>query len=331
MRSAPTIALVTLFLAWGHPVLAAVYTPLVLPPDTVPEQLDLTVSDQSRQRALPVRIYLPSVDEPAPVLLFSHGLGGSREGSAYLGRHWAGRGYVVVLLQHPGSDEAVWRDVPPAQRINAMQRAGNLRNFLLRVKDVPAVLDQLTAWHREPGHPLNGRLDLARVGMAGHSFGAITTQAVSGQQPRQGQGFQDSRIKAAIVMSPSTPRHYQASEAFGGVKLPWLLLTGTHDIARLMDVNLGGADLESRLGVFPALPAGGKYELVLHGAEHSAFTDRALPGDQGKRNPNHHRAILAVSTAFWDAWLRDDASARAWLDGDEVRRVLEPADRWQRK
>lgn len=325
------MAFAILFVTWGHPIRAASYLPLELSPDAVSAPLDLIVSDESRQRVLPVRIHLPSGHAPAPVVLFSHGLGGSREGSSYLGRHWAGRGYVVVFLQHPGSDEAVWRDIPPAQRINAMQKAGNLRNFMLRVKDVPAVLDQLASWHREPGHPLYGQLDLAQVGMAGHSFGAITAQAVSGQQPRWGPSVQDPRIKAAVLLSPSIPRRGQASEAFGQVNLPWLLLTGTLDIARLMEETLGGADLASRLGVYPALPAGGKYELVLHEAQHSAFTDRALPGELGKRNPNHHRAILAVSTAFWDAWLRADASARAWLDGDEVRRVLAPADRWQRK
>ena len=46
---------------------------------------------------------------------------------------------------------------------------------------------------------------------------------------------------------------------------------------------------------------------------------------------NHHRAILAVTTDFWDAYLRDDAAARKWLDGEEVRGVLETNDRWQRK
>jgi hypothetical protein len=71
--------------------------------------------------------------------------------------------------------------------------------------------------------------------------------------------------------------------------------------------------------------------LVLDGAEHSAFTDRSLPGDRKPRNPNHHRAILALSTAFWDAYLREDDVARTWLDGDGPRTVLEPKDRWQRK
>ena len=78
---------------------------------------------------------------------------------------------------------------------------------------------------------------------------------------------------------------------------------------------------ESRLLVYPALPPGSKYELVLDKAEHSVFTEGRLPGDKEKRNPNHHRAILAVTTAFWDAYLRDDSEARRWLDQGTIRPV----------
>ena len=76
------------------------------------------------------------------------GLGGSCEGSAYLGQHWAGRGYVAVFLQHPGSDSAVWQDQAPAKRLQAMREAASAKNFILRVKDVPALLDQLERWNR---------------------------------------------------------------------------------------------------------------------------------------------------------------------------------------
>ena len=58
--------------------------------------------------------------------------------------------------------------------------AATVQNFLARVQDVDALLDQLAKWQSETGHILNGRLDLDRIGMSGDSFGAITTQAVSG-------------------------------------------------------------------------------------------------------------------------------------------------------
>lgn len=303
------------------------YDPLAVSPEFTPQVVDLTVKDGRRHRDIPVRVYLPQAIQAAPVVLFSHGLGGSRKGSSYLGRHWAARGYVVVFLQHPGSDTGVWKDEEPRRRMQAIREAASAQNYLLRVKDVPAVLDQLDHWNKTQGHALAGRLDPLKVGMSGHSFGAVTTQAVSGQTTERGKAwFTDARIAAAVIMSPSSPRRGTPDAAFGNVSLPWMLMTGTKDTA-----PIGDADMESRLAVFPALPPGGKYELVLFGAEHSAFTDRALPGDTEPRNPNHHRVILALSTAFWDTFLLASASAQQWLDGDGPRSVLDEQDKWQKK
>ena len=219
------------------------YDPLNLAGRRAPELLDLTVIDSERARDIPVRVYLPPEKLQSPVVLFSHGLGGSRAGYAYLGRHWAARGYVGVFLQHPGSDTSVWQDKPPSERMAAMRKAAGVENFLLRVKDVPAVLDQLARWNDSRGHALEGRLDLTRAGMSGHSFGAVTTQAVSGQRAGRGNmSFTDPRIKAAIPLSPSSPRGGDARRAFGNVSIPWLLMTGTKDVA-----IIGDADVESRL------------------------------------------------------------------------------------
>src|SRR5438094_652536 len=69
-----------------------------------------TWHDKERDRDVPVKIYYPEKsDAPAPAIIFSHGLGGSRDGYEYLGQHWAGCGFVSVHLQHLGSDDAVWR------------------------------------------------------------------------------------------------------------------------------------------------------------------------------------------------------------------------------
>jgi predicted dienelactone hydrolase len=308
---------------------ASDYDPLKLPETKPAAPAEFTVVDAKRSRDLPIRVYLPADPKPAPVVLFSHGLGGSRDGNAFLGKHWAARGYAAVFLQHPGSDESVWRNVPAAQRMKVMTDAASAKNFLLRLQDVPAILDQLAIWQEQQGHPLARRMDLKRVGMSGHSFGAQTTQGVSGQSfpGPSGQRFIDARVRAAIAFSPDSPKSGGGAQAaFGAVKIPWLLMTGTKDLA-----IIGGATVESRLSVYPGLPPGDKYEVVLHEAEHSAFTDRALPGDSGRRNPNHHRVILALSTAFWDAFLRGDAAAKTWLNGDGPGAILEKADRWQRK
>ena len=303
------------------------YDPLLLPDSIEDETVDVEVSDIKRDHEIPIRVYLPASKEPAAVILFSHGLGGSRHGCSYLGRHWAGRGYAAVFMQHIGSDTSVWKDKPVTSRMAAMQKAANSKNFMLRVDDVKAVIDRLEQWNKTDGHPLAARLDINRIGMSGHSFGAVTTQAVSGQRFVSGKSLSDSRIRAAIAFSPSSPRGKRDPlKAFGQVAIPWLLMTGTNDIALI-----GGAGLTSRLAVYPALPPGGKYELVLDGAQHSAFSDHALPGDTEIRNSNHHRVILALSTAFWDAYLNDSAAAKEWLDGDGPRSVMQEKDRWQRK
>lgn len=306
-------------------VVAADYNPLAVNPAFHPARVDLTVHDATRNRNIFIRVYLPANTAPEPAVLFSPGLGGSRTGSAYLGEHWAARGYVAVFLQHPGSDDSVWRNVPMQQRMRAMKQAASGKNFLLRVKDVPAVLNQLAIWKTNKASPLAGRLNLNEIGMSGHSFGAVTTEAVSGETfPMVGKRYTDPRIKAAIAFSPSPPRRGSAEKAFGSVTIAWMLMTGTKDVA-----PIGDMDAASRLKVYPALHGAPKYEMVLYNAEHSAFTDRPLPDDQAPRNPNHHRVILALSTAFWDAYLRGNADARAWLNGPGPRAVMEAKDQWQ--
>ncbi len=307
------------------PIDPATYDPLKID-DREINTLKLVVKDEDRSREIPILVYLPESGDAAPVIIHSHGLGGTRETSPFLGKHWAARGYIAVFTQHPGSDDSVWKDVPALRRMNAMKKAGNAQNLTLRAGDIPAVIDQLEAWNADDSHALHNRMNLKQIGMSGHSFGALTTQYVSGQTVLGQARYTDERIRAAIPMSPSTPKMGDVNKAFGAVKIPWLCMTGTHDVA-----PIGGADMESRLGVYPALPAGNKYELVLNNAEHSVFTETALRGDSKPRNPAHHRAIMALSTAFWDSYLRDDSTARAWLESDAARTVLDTEDRWQKK
>jgi predicted dienelactone hydrolase len=165
--------------------------------------------DSKRDRKVPVKIYYPKGDGPFPVIIFSHGLGGSREGYEYLGRYWASYGYVSVHLQHLGSDDAVWRDAAPGERMQRMRDATlNLENAINRPKDVSFAIDQLEKMNQENG-PFKGRLDLKRIGVAGHSFGAFTTLAIAGQKfggAQRNIPFADPRVKAAIAMSaPVTP------------------------------------------------------------------------------------------------------------------------------
>ena len=129
-----------------------------------------------------------------------------------------------------------------------------------------------------------------------------------------------------MPLSGSVTSIATAAQLLGNVNIPWLLMTGTRDVSPINDTTVA-----DRLAVFPALPPGNKYELVLFEGEHHAFTDRPVSVLQNPRNPAHHPAIKAISTAFWDSYLRNDVGARRWLDSNAVRSVLAPADGWQLK
>ena len=74
-----------LILASASEVHASSYDPLALAGPAGPSHFDLTAHDAARDRDIPLRIYLSTNTVPAPVILFSHGLGGSRTGSVFLG------------------------------------------------------------------------------------------------------------------------------------------------------------------------------------------------------------------------------------------------------
>jgi predicted dienelactone hydrolase len=302
---------------------AADYDPLKVPEITI-ESKALEVNDSKRGRVLPLRVYPPVSSEPAPVILFSHGLGGSRDNNPYLGNHWAKRGYLVVFIQHPGSDEQVWKEQPALQRMSAMKNAASLDNFLARGADIPAVIDALTAWNRQSGHALAGRMNLEKIGMSGHSFGANTTQSVAGQSFPGGRSFLEPRIDAALMMSPGPPARGNPATAFAEIKIPCLLMTGTRD-----DSPIGSQSAEDRLKVFPNLKNAPAWQVVFDGADHMAFSESNLRRGALKKDPRYHRAILALGTAFWDTHLKGEKSAESWLNGPSAKSVLATNDDWR--
>lgn len=274
--------------------------------------LTVDLLDPARDRVVPLKVFQPASDAPSPVVLFSHGLGGSREGNAYLGNHWAAGGYVAVFLQHPGSDERVWRAAVPEKRLEALKKAANVGSALSRYADVSLVIDQLEIWNETEGHPLRGKLDLDRIGMSGHSFGAATTQGLMGQRNRLGLSFHEPRLTAFLLLSPSRSKGLTQAEAFGRIRAPVLLMTGTKD-GSLIDP---ATTPESRMEVYAGLPDGDKYHLVFEDGEHSAFSDAGMGRP---RIAHHHPAIQTISTRFWDAYLKEDPEAKQWLQSAEVR------------
>jgi len=266
-------------------------------------------------RHVPAKLYVPEhAEDPCPIVVFSHGLGGTRDGYEYLGRHWASHGYVSVHIQHEGSDDSAWRR--KGNPLDAMRRAAaDPRNALERPKDVRFAIDQLERLNAQTGE-LKGRLDLARIGMAGHSFGAHTTLWVAGQPMIGPAGLQvsmaDPRVKAAIAMSPAAPP--RASEAairraFGQIRIPCMHMTGTEDQSVITSTTP-----EQRRIPYDNCSGSDQYLVTYAGGDHMVYSGRGRLAVR-PRDAEFRRHTLELTTAFWDAYQRDDTAARAWLDG----------------
>lgn len=277
--------------------------------------------DERRNRDVPVKVYAPkSASGPFPVIVFSHGLGGTRDGYEYLGRHWASHGYVCVHLQHVGSDDAVWRGStqPLADMRKAAREATNIVN---RPRDVRFALDQLPKLNRDDP-AFRGRLDLQRVGVAGHSFGAYTTLAVAGEVFLTPQGkevtFRDPRVKAAVIMSPSAPQgKADLDRSFGSITIPCLHLTGTNDDG----VGITEVKAAERRIPYDHITKADQYLIVFKGGDHMLF---AAPKRRtgGEKDAVLLGLIRMSTTAFWDAYLKGETGGKAWLEGGGFRQAL---------
>jgi predicted dienelactone hydrolase len=303
-----------------------------------PSAQDLNWTDANRQRSLPLRLRLPVGQGAVPLVLFSHGLGGSVDAGTQWAETWARAGIATLHLQHPGSDSDVIRNGGP----RALREAANAKQLQARCADVRFVLDELARRAAEPGFQ---RLRLDAVGLAGHSFGAHTTLAIAGQSfGRAGAPLADPRPRAFAAFSPSPgdAGRSDAADAFGGIRRPVLCLTGSLDgdplgLAARTDASRADSG-QWRRAVYEALPAGDKAELWLDGADHMSFSGQDLPRRMARLRPRpeaaaqqvaRHRALIeSRSTLWWKAQLLNDGVARAELA--QAPAQLLPQDAWRR-
>ena len=275
--------------------------------------------DAARNRTVPVLLRLPSRPDPAPVVVLSHGLGGSRNGLAFLGTALAAAGYAAVHLQHHGSDDALW-DGAADPRASMVAALTDVNAALARLGDVSFALDQVAAG-REPA--LRGRTNADRMAAAGHSYGAWTVAHMLGERlPLGGWGLNlpDKRLRAGIELSPIPPIGVAPDAAFAAISAPILYVTGTEDH------GWGAADWQARTvgyrtATSPAVLA------VLDGARHASFAGEPGAGPYWN-DPRFQDRTARLSVLFLDAVLRQDsASRRTLLAG----RFLQPGDTVQNK
>ncbi len=271
--------------------------------------VDRDWSDPARKRPVPARLYLPQ-PLPAhrvPLLVFSHGIGGSREGYSYLGSFLAREGIACLHLQHVGSDRRVWWDGGPLSVVDRLRRAADEREARARVDDVRFALDRITAGE------LAQAIDPHRIVAAGHSYGANTTLLLGGAcVERDGRllDLRDERVGAIMLVS-APPFYGEASmqQILAPVRVPSLHVTATEDVIRIPGYY---SDLSDRLAIYEMIGSERKSLAVFKGGSHSVFTDRNLTGGL-QRNGELKRATRELALAFLRETLEGDPDALpAW-------------------
>jgi len=209
----------------------------------------------------------PIVDgePPLPVLVFSHGLVGTRLQNASMLQELASWGYLVLALDHTDAaavtvfpdgetrfyDEARFGIAPDDA---ASTGAIDTHMFPVWVADQRFAFDTLEAW-AESDPLFAGKLNLDELGAFGHSFGGATSLEVCRIDPRcRAAADLDGGLYGAMVEQPASR--------------PMLLMTSASSSRDEM------ATVEWRSAV--ARAQGPAFWLELPGSSHLSFTDMEL-------------------------------------------------------
>lgn len=251
-----------------------------------------------------VRITYPEAAGRCPIIVWSHGLGGSKDAYGPLVGYWAAHGYVVIQPTH-------------ADSLTLAERPGrpSTSNWSERPAQISAILDRLPTLERQlPA--LRGKIDEKRVLVGGHSFGAHTAQLVAGTKLRgflaRGKSFEDKRPVAFIWISPQGTGPMISSQAWSEIRRPVLMISGDNDANPVT-----GQPASWRKEVWEGLAPGDKYLLWVKDAYHGfgGISGRVRFPGSGEANENQVRDVQLATTAFLDAFLKRDLSAKGRLDG----------------
>src|SRR5215510_9540219 len=248
------------------------------------ETFNQILHDVKRNKDLPIRILAPKSGGQFPVIVFSHGAGGSGQNYSPLTQHWASYGYVVIQPTHDDSI-ALRREkgepLPSGPRELIQEYRFNYEDWINRVDDIRLVLNSLVNLQQQVPE-LRNKIDQRRVGVGGHSYGAFTTQMVGGVRldipgrPKS-QSFADDRPRALMLLSPQGKSENGLTESsWQNVSRPMMSMTGSKD-------GLGPLP-NWRKDPFTYSPPPDKYFVFIDGATHMSFTG-ALAEPAGAQGP----------------------------------------------
>ena len=280
---------------------------------------NLTLVDARRHKELPVVVCFPKEAGRYPVIVFSHGAGGSGSRVLALPKFWASHGYVCLVPTHAdsvalqrrqaGGDKAKPPANPKELAQGIVRRAvTDSANWLERAGDVSFLLDSFADLETKvPG--LKGKLDPSHIGVGGHSLGAFTAQIVGGATfdvgGEKGKSLADPRVKAVVQLSGQGTGQMGLTEtSWEKLTLPMLTVTGSKDR------GAGGQGPAWKKEPFEKSPAGDKYHLFIEGANHLSFTGSLSVGAEQKAI---FGAVQQATLHFWDAYLKGDVHAKEWL------------------
>jgi predicted dienelactone hydrolase len=158
----------------------------------------------------------PIAEGRFPLVVVSHGNGGSHLVYRTITTHLARNGYVVAQLEHPGNNR------------NDNRLEGTYENLVNRPRHVRIAIDAVSS---DPELGAHVRTD--EVAILGHSMGGYAALAVAGGIPWTKEGKRvevepDPRVRALVLMAPGTA-FYFPPDSLRDVTVPILMLTAEHD------------------------------------------------------------------------------------------------------
>ncbi len=269
----------------------------------------IRIRDEDRERDLDISVVFPeSGGGKFPVIVWSHGAFGSKDGYAPLAEFWASHGYVVIRPTH--SDSVKKGTIPSLKNVFAFDE------WDIRPLEISLIVDQLSEIaRRAPG--LGSRLDAATVGMGGHSYGAHTAELLAGATTKVkflGRGkrrsFKEERIAAFMMISPSGIGGVFDDKSFATMEKPTLMITGSNDTSGFTDQPVSW-----RLKSWEDMPAGDRFLLFLAGAYHGFGGIAGAVRFPGAGPPSQKQVdyVRCTGLAFWDAYLKKMPSAQEYL------------------